>query len=96
MNRNLVWKQVGHGVPKGRKYRIGLVKNPCSELQGGKVQGRLTQLATSATVVDISGDKALVADGLRVGEIVASQGVAFLHEGQAVTRIGVGPRQFNE
>ena len=48
------------------------------------------------TVADISGDKALVADGLRVGEIVASQGVAFLHEGQAVTRIGVGPRQFNE
>ena len=47
-------------------------------------------------VVDISGDKALVGRGLRSGEIVASQGVAFLHEGQTVTRIGVGPRQFNE
>ncbi|ERJ17459.1 RND family efflux transporter MFP subunit protein, partial [Salinisphaera shabanensis E1L3A] len=48
------------------------------------------------TIVDISGDKALISAGLEAGEIVASQGVAFLHEGQAVTRIGVGARQFNE
>ncbi|WP_353219894.1 efflux RND transporter periplasmic adaptor subunit [Salinisphaera sp. S4-8] len=50
----------------------------------------------SVEVADISGDKALISAGLDPGEIVASQGLAFLHDGQSVTRIGVGPRQFNE
>lgn len=42
------------------------------------------------TIADLSGDKALVSAGLRVGEQIASQGLAFLSDGQSVDLLGRG------
>ena len=38
----------------GRRYRIGLVTNPSSAESGVRVKGRLTSLATTPTVGEIS------------------------------------------
>lgn len=46
-------------------------------------------------VTDVSGGRALVASGLERGEIVASKGVAFLSDGQRVTRVGVGVKRYS-
>ncbi len=46
-------------------------------------------------VSDVSGGQAIVASGLERGEIVASKGVAFLSDGQRVTRVGVGVKRYS-
>lgn len=43
------------------------------------------------TITDISNHYALVGDGLRVGERIATRGLAFLSDGQKVTLLGMGP-----
>lgn len=47
-------------------------------------------------VADITGDTALVSDGLKAGEIVATKGLSFLEDGQRAVRMGVGPKRFSE
>ena len=46
-------------------------------------------------VTDITGNQAYVAEGLRPGDIVATAGLAFLFDGQAVTLLGEGPQRYN-
>lgn len=60
------------------------------DAEAGVVRRRMITLA------EISGDRALVRAGLEPGEIIASQGVSFLEDGQRVVRLGVGVRRFNE
>jgi RND family efflux transporter MFP subunit len=47
-------------------------------------------------IAEITGDTALVSDGLRPGEIVATKGVSFLSDGQRVTRLGVGTARYGQ
>lgn len=42
----------------------------------------------------VQGDRALVSAGLEPGEIIASKGLPYLHDGQPVVRLGVGPARF--
>lgn len=46
-------------------------------------------------IAEITGDTALVSDGLAPGEILATKGVSFLSDGQAVTRLGVGDARYS-
>lgn len=59
------------------------------DAQSGTVSRR------SIVVADIAENRALVADGLRPGDIVATAGLAFLSDGQAVTLLGEGPARYN-
>ena len=43
----------------GRRYRIGLVTNPCRAASSVRVEGRLMLLATTHTVGEISPNKTL-------------------------------------
>jgi RND family efflux transporter MFP subunit len=47
-------------------------------------------------VVDITDGTALVSAGLDPGEIVATKGLAFLSDGQRVSRLGVGTKRFSQ
>jgi RND family efflux transporter MFP subunit len=47
-------------------------------------------------VADITGDTALVSQGLEAGEIVATKGLSFLEDGQRAVRMGVGPDRFSQ
>nr|WP_298380856.1 efflux RND transporter periplasmic adaptor subunit [uncultured Halomonas sp.] len=55
--------------------------------------GRLSQ--RNILIAEFTDDHALVSDGLTPGEIIATKGLAFLQDGQAVTRLGVGPTRYN-
>ena len=46
-------------------------------------------------IADVAGDRAVVADGLAPGDIVAARGLAFLRDGQAVLRLGVGVARYD-
>ena len=46
-------------------------------------------------IADVTGDRAVVADGLVPGDIVAARGLAFLRDGQAVLRLGVGVARYD-
>jgi hypothetical protein len=46
-------------------------------------------------LVELVNSSALVAGGLRPGEIVASKGVAFLQDGQQVALLGKGLARYN-
>ena len=46
-------------------------------------------------IADVAGDRAVVADGLVPGDIVAARGLAFLRDGQAVLRLGVGVARYD-
>ena len=47
------------------------------------------------TIADISGEQVLVADGLAVGEIVATAGLSFLTDGAPAALLGEGPARYN-
>ncbi|MGF1477784.1 MAG: efflux RND transporter periplasmic adaptor subunit [Geminicoccaceae bacterium] len=47
------------------------------------------------TVRDLTGDRALISDGLEPGEIVAARGLPFLKDGQSVVRLGTGIARYN-
>ncbi|WP_198174310.1 efflux RND transporter periplasmic adaptor subunit [Mesorhizobium xinjiangense] len=47
------------------------------------------------TIAKLTGSSAIISKGLVTGDIIAAQGVAFLRDGQAVTRLGVGIALFN-
>ena len=44
----------GHPLKDRRRYRIGLVRDPCSDMTGYKVSGRLESLPTSMTLNQIA------------------------------------------
>lgn len=50
----------------------------------------------SVTLAGVTGQHAIVADGLSADEPIVSRGVAFLADGQRVARLDVGPRRFAE
>lgn len=47
------------------------------------------------TIADIGGERVLVSDGLRAGEIVATAGLSFLTDGAPATLLGDGPARYN-
>ena len=53
-----------------------------------------TVRAREIEVSELAGRRALVASGLKAGEIVADRGLSFLRDGQRVTRVGVGPSRY--
>lgn len=58
-----------------------------------KVEGTVSR--RDITVADISGDRALISQGLSVGEIIAMKGLPFLQDGQKVARLDTGIARYN-
>ncbi len=73
--------RAGHGPTD----QVAFVYHPDS----GTVRRRTIEIA------DLASDRALVADGLTPGEVVATAGLAFLSDGQAVSLLGHGPARYN-
>lgn len=48
------------------------------------------------TISTVTGQHALVTEGLSSDDVIVERGLAFLSDGQRVTRLGDGPRRFNE
>ena len=83
----------------------GLIAIPVTAfLAGPEAQGQVafvydqetgTVARRTITVADITGEAALVANGLQPGDVVATAGLAFLVDGQPVTLLGEGPDRYN-
>ena len=55
-----------------------------------------TLTAREIQIEDISGNQAIVSDGLHAGEIVAAKGLPFLKDGQRVELLGVGLDRYSQ
>lgn len=95
--------EVRFALSSGGKPAAGLLAIPVTAFLAGDEQTRTAFVFSedgntihrrSIEIADIRGELALISGGLSTGEVVASKGLAYLKDGQAVEKLDVGVARF--